>query len=48
MKNNNHLDLSRLKKVDVVTVESEIVDKHEAVSYSRTEPRPNTTVSYIN
>ncbi|WP_156405802.1 hypothetical protein [Lactobacillus amylovorus] len=48
MKNPKHLDLSRLKKVDVVAVESEIVDKQEAVSYSRTEPRPNTTISYIN
>lgn len=41
------LNLSNLKKVNVVDVKAEIVAEKKSVSYSRTEPRPSTTVSYV-
>ncbi len=47
MNGSNVLNLSRLKKVNVVDVKSDIVDKNKSVSYSRTEPRPSTTISYV-
>ncbi|WP_271328301.1 hypothetical protein [Thomasclavelia cocleata] len=47
MKGSKVLNLSNLKKVNVVEVKSEIVAKKKSVSYSRTEPRPSTTISYV-
>lgn len=47
MKDGQRMNLAKLRRVNVTSLESKVIRKNKKVTYSRTKPRPRTTISFV-